>query len=674
MRIFRSLVVPITIKALVLWAMLGGGFISAVRACGPSFPNRYLDQTGAELMSAPLAFWETELRRLLPKEAPEFCAKAEQVFEEKLAAELAEVREAMAAKNFSSEVSDGVVLVYVKVRRALEKRREAETQNKISVLVCNLPEEFALYLVGAEAWGRGAGAEAETQWKKLLALPETERRWRTTWATYMLGVSAATRALDAEAEDDAKEAVRLFQETRALAAAGFADSVGLAAASWGQEAKVFFERGDELTAMRGYMKQLAAGDRTAVQSLRFCAARLVMKLSDEASVRAIAQDSLARVLVTVHFLSRCGAVYDYDYQRPAAEIETWIGALKAAGAASVQGAERLAWLAYEGGEFEQAQRWLEHAESAEPTVLWLRAKLALREGKLADAERELRETLKAGIEPTQNRRRVWAELAQVCLARSRYAESLEACMRGEHWEDAAYLAERVLTIEEVQAWLASHRELERVKGHWYYWGEQIRSLPHLLARRMMRAGKFDEAKEYFPEAVRPIYAEYLAAVREGFSGEGTAEARGRAFWRAAKVMREHGDVLVGTELGPDCFIWRGNYPDWRSISETRANLEPRDLVALTSDERARVAEHAVPQERFHYRYRAAELAWWAAALLPNESEETATVLDEAGRWLKARDPQRANEFYRVLVLRCPKTSLGQAAAQRRWFPGAGAKE
>ncbi len=69
-----------------------------------------------------------------------------------------------------------------------------------------------------------------------------------------------------------------------------------------------------------------------------------------------------------------------------------------------------------------------------------------------------------------------------------------------------------------------------------------------------------------------------------------------------------------------------------------------------------------------------ELAWWAAALFPNESEETAAVLDEAGRWLKARDPQRANEFYRALVLRCPKTSRGLAAAQRRWFPDVETKE
>jgi hypothetical protein len=75
-----------------------------------------------------------------------------------------------------------------------------------------------------------------------------------------------------------------------------------------------------------------------------------------------------------------------------------------------------------------------------------------------------------------------------------------------------------------------------------------------------------------------------------------------------------------------------------------------------------------PEKRFHYRYRAAELAWWAASLLPNESEETARILHTAGGWLKARDPQAANPFYQALVLRCGGTELGRAAAKVRWFP------
>ena len=63
-------------------------------------------------------------------------------------------------------------------------------------------------------------------------------------------------------------------------------------------------------------------------------------------------------------------------------------------------------------------------------------------------------------------------------------------------------------------------------------------------------------------------------------------------------------------------------------------------------------------------------AWWAASLMPNDSEETAKVLDSAGRWLMARDSQVAEPCYQALVIRCGDTMLGREAARQRWFPKA----
>jgi len=54
--------------------------------------------------------------------------------------------------------------------------------------------------------------------------------------------------------------------------------------------------------------------------------------------------------------------------------------------------------------------------------------------------------------------------------------------------------------------------------------------------------------------------------------------------------------------------------------------------------------------------------------MPNESEETARVLCEAGSWLKARDPKAADRFYKALVRRCGTTPLGKKAAELKWFP------
>ena len=81
----------------------------------------------------------------------------------------------------------------------------------------------------------------------------------------------------------------------------------------------------------------------------------------------------------------------------------------------------------------------------------------------------------------------------------------------------------------------------------------------------------------------------------------------------------------------------------------------------------RLSSTPSPAKRFHYRYRAAELAWAAAYLMPNNSDETARILDTAGRWMAARDPQFAERFYQALVIRCGRTALGRAAAAKHWF-------
>ena len=44
------------------------------------------------------------------------------------------------------------------------------------------------------------------------------------------------------------------------------------------------------------------------------------------------------------------------------------------------------------------------------------------------------------------------------------------------------------------------------------------------------------------------------------------------------------------------------------------------------------------------------------------------MLWTAGRWLKVRDPEFADLFYKALVHRCRKTELGDAADRQRWFP------
>jgi hypothetical protein len=123
--------------------------------------------------------------------------------------------------------------------------------------------------------------------------------------------------------------------------------------------------------------------------------------------------------------------------------------------------------------------------------------------------------------------------------------------------------------------------------------------------------------------------------------------------------------LMGTELDPDWHLHGGNMTG-SLTPEGRAVDGP---MAISEEEVRRTAQSAAtPGNRFHYRYVAAELAWQAAELMPNGSDETARVLCIAGSWLKLRDPQAADRFYKALVRRCGKTPLGREADRLRWFP------
>ena len=74
-----------------------------------------------------------------------------------------------------------------------------------------------------------------------------------------------------------------------------------------------------------------------------------------------------------------------------------------------------------------------------------------------------------------------------------------------------------------------------------------------------------------------------------------------------------------------------------------------------------------PDIRFHYRLIAGALAMKAAALLADNSEELADVVNQAGIWVKDRDEKVGNRYYQVIDHRCAKTKIGQADRAKHWF-------
>ena len=684
---------PIAVLSLALALAMPGPGLPSARACGPFFPNSYLAAPESQLLAAPRAFFADEMWRLAAPEAKrprlhENSGRAEDpsATERTAAADLAELEAALREKEMPEAGRRALVAAYAEARKTGTAGPE------------QLPAEFAAYWRGALAWKKNQVAEARAAWEAVLALPEAERRRRATWAAYMLGRShltlpdkpaatggqegndtADTPAGPAAAERSPDEALRWFRRTRELAATGSADALGLAGEAKGWEARLLAERGRSGDAIRLYLERLAEGDGTAVQSLRATAARLVQE-ADAAEFERAARDPQARAVAVAWLLARGGTFFEdsgaearewaldgedqMDDQGVfwAGRAKSWAVAIHEAGGRGLPGAERLAWLAYEGGLFALAQDWLRLAPEDSPEADWLRAKLALRGGALDEGARWLERTAGGASLNEAHRPLVYAELARARMAQDQPQAALAAWLAGGHWKDAAFVAERVLTIDELAA------VVDAATGRMVSENPLYRSLRHLLARRMARAGQ-ERAERYFPGELRGPFVAYLADVRTGFDPDRPEAERAAAFWRAAQVMKEKGDVLTGTELEPDWEYWGGSF-DLGSAAADRTGLPALagGVFAPTAGEQARIAASPVPERRFHYRYRAAELAWWAASLLPGDSDETAAILSEAGGWLKARDPKAAEPFYQALVIRCGRTELGREAARLHWFP------
>jgi hypothetical protein len=330
--------------------------------------------------------------------------------------------------------------------------------------------------------------------------------------------------------------------------------------------------------------------------------------------------------------------------------------------------ERLARAAYGSGRYDTAAELAAMVET--PLTGWIQAKLALRSGDRELAARSYSRLVAAaaregaardaGSLPPELLGRVSAEAGVLSLARGEYVEALAHLLRatsaqagsdsigGDYSGDVAYVAERILTIDELRQFVdrevppPSRADVEEAL-------ETNASLPALslralLGRRLMRAGQTTEALTYFDdEYVREVAEEYekhLARSRSRLRG---AVARAEALYSAAAIARFDGMEILGYELAPDFAIWSGS---WQAGEEQ----EPIPDDYTSADELARLARsdpRALP--RFHYTSTAVEHAMRAADLLPRSTQAFAAVLCQACGWALNRDPEVAAAVYRRYV-------------------------
>ncbi len=601
-----------------------------VHACGPDFPVALLAQRSHTLLEMPEGIFAFESKRWAIPKTRFVVADADPW------ADPLEARQAAEIAGLSVDAA-----------QALARMRAAADGEAAWALGADLSLELREYTAGAVDYHIGAWDRAQSRFARVVALPAEERRKRGIWAAYMLG-RIAVQSNDIDAARNA------FEQTRDFATTGGDDPLGLALASFGEQARGEWHRGDLPTALKLYAEQAALGSRSGQASLLMVARQISRT---PALADAALQDDLGRRILVGYLFAR-------DAELANVELLDRLAALPVN---DVPDADRLAAVLYRGGDDARAARF---AAGDTPLAAWVRAKLAVKQGRLDDAIGDYAKAARSfpadetwvdsnpfgDDEGLAVRCRVSAEAGTLALGRGEFLQALELLYAGaeRHWTDFAYVAERVVTVAELRAFV------DRVAPQAVATPEdRITPMPAqqarwLLARRLLRTGQGAEAIAYFDDPeLRAAAQEYVAALDA--TGAWTKVGQARAWFRAAELMRARGLEIAGFEGDPDYAEYGGNYDlnsPYRYDENYNLIVDKRQDLAVegphTSDaERNRVAlSRADPLMRFHYRGIAARHAEQAADRLPQRSQAYAAVLCTASSFVLVREPETAAPIYR----------------------------
>ena len=593
--------------------------LGSALGCGPDFPLRLLDNRGQSLAELPEGNFSFEISRLghvIPglgntrNDGPDMDREeAEQV-------------------DLTTEQ-----YTLIKRLRSLSDSREVEIQG------ANLPTELKLYMAGATAFNAGDHRLAAEYFNKVLALPTNQRALRSTWAAYSLGRALFSMSTEADGPPDLLvQARNAFRQARQLSIDGFSDPLALGVASLGEEARVVRTAGDWNSAIELYAAQNQHGLTAGDASLRLLMADL--RAMPEEQLTALLKGKPVQQLVTASLISRLR--WSFGDLSPN-ELKL-IQLLQSSTRGSLDNADRLAAMNYQQGDYASAKAFLEHADEG-GLAWWLRAKLALRDGdknaaaaayvKAAQAfpQDESWGTWEAHrqYETLQPKCRVEGESAILALQRGDYLQAFDLLYRSQdiYWLDAATVAERVLTVDELKQYVDTQVPAppplsEEDRDH-YVPLPVAAQLRNLLGRRLLREERYNEALVYFDNPKLQKKAQLYAQQRQRADTAWWPTTRAVALFSAGESAREWGMDILGYETAPDFTVYDGGY----SLESTDLKVGP----LMTEDEVARQQGSAAqPDQRYHYRFVAAALAGRAADNLPHTSQAFAAVLCQAATW------------------------------------------
>ncbi len=721
---------------------------ATVVACGPDFPLQLLDDRAGTLRNTPNNSFAWEVAHLVTPT-------------DKLQADEGSGYEQSAAHPDDPHSLQMLEKGQLDATQwtALQAMRAAPDGQSAYAAGAALPPAIRLYTAGAQDFRANALEAARQRFEAVLALPAPQARERAVWAAYMLGRLHAiegrreqaiasfmqSRALAlAGAPDPLALAVASYGEQARLLLVGEAGACNWSDFNEGHACGESIKPADLKQAIHLYAEQAARGSLSAQSSLQALAS---WSLARSATSAELIDDAVAQQLLVAYALARVGDVVegpqagggDYDPSaptygssgyadaarsakfKPNTMLVNLVDALKRRGLEHIAGADRVAALAYRSGRYELAQALVDQQESA--LAWWVRAKLALRRGDNEAAVHAYARAAQAfprndaSLEPG-NLDLLVGEQGVLTLSRGQYVEALAQFHRaatqsagqnrgyysasyGDYYNDLAYVAERVLSSDELKTYVDAHApaspmpspQAVQAKAAQQQGRPSLRwvalelapltvedNLRQLLARRLVREGRVEQALPYFPDErderfvqssyddqgrETPVTWRLRAKAREyGQALERAhhawrATSRAQGWYEAAVIARRQGMEIMGYEQGPDYAIYGGSYAggagrgvglyldETKPVADTPQARAQADLPGplVTAGERQRyAASEAKPYQRFHYRAIAAGYAMQAADELPARSQAFAAVLCQGVNFV-ADDPARAQPLY-----------------------------
>lgn len=629
-------------------------------ACGPYFPNYLLQNRNANLLYLPEGSFDLESSRLVPADP-----------------RLPQWRDTSGDKPAPPSAQD----VLIKEIRASGSVDAAE---KMAV---SLPTAARLYVLGAVAFATYDN-RARDYFRQAIALPvDQQGEWglkaRYSLARDLMGDYPAPRSetgypLSSKDnshgnEQELREAFELYQQIIDAVRNGQEDPELLSLASLGQQGRIKHWQSEPLAATHLYAQQAAQGSPTGSLSLRYTA-DILSHPENENFLQPGIDDPVIQQLLVVSFFTRAFNSLFEPEPRPnnEKEIKNYHNEVIAKLAQKINydmpGSDRLIALAYRNGQYPLVTLLLKNAKENGLTA-WVQAKMALREGDVKAATAWYAKAAASfpvnevwGPQPDNSEIvgdefvipscRINAEQAILALNRNDYLEAMRLMYKAKdsYWPDLAQIAEQVLTVKELIAFVdkyvpAPNPPLLNQPENTVRYSADVR-LRALLARRLMREGQYQKALTYF---AIPEDRERALSFINTVPKKGQKIATAQAWWQAALVLRNQGMWLTGYEMAPDFALFDGGYSwpyyDWGPEEN------PATKSWISAGERYRVQLSQPKQDNhfMHYRWQAVKLAEKAADLLPRKSQAYAAVLCNATGWIWAQDPQSARRLYKHYV-------------------------